>query len=369
MHEEPASPTSEPPWRQALLVIGATFIATRLVLVIVALIVESTLPLGNPRPSFSSSPVLASLTGTDAVYLLGIAADGYHASPIHDAYRDWAFFPLYPIVARLVSTLTFGNISLAGVLVANGALLAAAWLLYRIGEPRFGHRSALLAVVYLLIAPGAVAFGMAYSDSLFLLLALLAFGAAERGRWGLMGIAYGLATLTRLPGLLLAIPLLLIVLRAEGRSWRAALPLLLGPLALGGFTVYLWERFGVWFAYLQAQGAWNNPATAVAGGGLPTGAEPLAAILIGTLLFYTFLLVYARPDRLDLPSVAFMIVSLLTVVGSLRLLSVARYLAVVWPFSWLLAGRGGWVPVLWPAVSGTLFALHAVLNFTQALAP
>lgn len=362
-------PRAERPLRQAILVIGATFLATRLVMVMVALIVEFTLPLANARPSFSSSPVLASLTGSDSVFLLGIARDGYHATPIHDQYLDWAFFPLYPVVVRIASVLTLGNIELAGVLVSNIAAVAAAWLFYRLGVPRFGHRRALLAVVYLMIAPGAVAFGMAYTDSLFLLLGIGAFMAAERGRWGWMGVLYALATLTRLPGVFLGIPLVLIVARSERRSWGSEIPLLLGPLALGAFTVYLWRTFGVWFAYLNAQVAWNNPAGTVPGGGVTPGTEPLVALLIGTLLFYVFLLVYARPDRLDVPSLALMVVSLLTVIGSLRLLSVSRYLAVVWPFSWLIAGRGEWVAVVWPAVSGALFVIFTFLNFTQALAP
>ena len=360
---------AERPARRALLVIGATFVASRLLLVLIALIVEFALPLGYPRPSYSSSPVLASLTGSDSVFLLGIAANGYHALPIHANYLDWVFFPLYPMIVRVGSLLTFGDVAIAGVLVSNLALLGSSWLLYRLGEPRLGPDRALLSVVYLMIAPGAVAFGMAYTDSLFLLLALVAVTAAEQGRWGLMGLAYALATLTRLPGVLLAVPLLLIIVGSGHRSWRSIAPLILGPVALGAFTIYLWQRFGVWFAYLQAQASWNNPVATVAGGGLPSGTEPLVALLIGTLLFYVFLLVFARPDRLDTPSIGYIIVSLLTVFGSLRLLSVGRYLAVVWPFSWLVAGRGEAMRIVWPVVSGALFSLYALLHFTQVLAP
>ena len=47
---------------------------------------------------------------------------------------------------------------------------------------------------------GAVAFGMAYTDSLFLLLAAGAFLAGEQRRWWLMALLYGLASLTRLQG-------------------------------------------------------------------------------------------------------------------------------------------------------------------------
>ena len=369
MRDEHVGGLAARPWRQALLVIGATFIASRILLVLIALVVEFALPLGYARPSYSLSPVLASLTGSDSVYLLGIAANGYHALPISQNYLDWAFFPFYPIVVRIVSFVTFGDLAWAGILVANLATLSGAWLVYRLGETRLGHFRAMLAVVYLLIAPGAVAFGMAYTDSLFLFLAVASVYAAEQGRWGLMGVGYALATLTRLPGIFLIIPLLLIVLASDRRSIRAGLPLVLGPAALGGFTVYLWMQFGVWFAYLQAQASWSNPANTVAGGGLPAGVEPLVALLIATLLFYVFLLVYMRPDRLDIPSISYVLVSLLTVFGSLRLLSVGRYLAVVWPFSWLIAGRARYVSILWPVISGAFFCLYALLHFTQILAP
>jgi hypothetical protein len=50
--------------------------------------------------------------------------------------------------------------------------------------------------------------------------------------------------------------------------------------------------------------------------------------------------------------------------------SFARYMAVVWPFSWLLANRRGPVfEVVGLAGFAGLFVIYAVLNFTQALAP
>jgi hypothetical protein len=353
--------------RQALFVLGATFLLTRLVLGLVAILVEVSVPLAAGGPTYSSDPILASLTGSDSVFLLGIAAEGYHSEPIHDGYQDWAFFPLYPLVVRLLSFATLGRLDIAGVLVANGATALGAWLLYRMGERRLGHQRALLAAVYLLIAPGAVAFGMAYTDSLFLVLALASFMAAERRRWGWMGFLYALATLTRLPGVFLGIPLAIIWWRS-GPAWWSAWSLALGPLALAGFTVHLRLVVGEWFAFLRAQSAWNNPVGAAASGSAP-GTEPLLVLLVAVIAIYLFLLVYIRTDRLDGPSTALVIVSLATVAGAFRILSVARYLAVVWPFTWLVAGRGPWTAVVWPAVSSALFTVFAFLNFAQVLAP
>ncbi|MBI3764602.1 MAG: glycosyltransferase family 39 protein [Chloroflexi bacterium] len=369
MQPEVLLPETDRPRRQALIVILATFLASRTLLILIAALVEFSLPTANLRSTFSATPILASFTGSDSVFLLGIASGGYHAEPIHDLYLDWAFFPLFPIVTRLASLVVTGNIALAGVLVSNAAALGAAWLMYRLGEPKFGHTTALLAVVYLLIAPGAVAFGMAYTDSLFLLLALCAFLAARERRWWLMSLAYGLAAITRLPGILLGVPLLVIVWQTRDRNIRSLLPLVSGPIALAGFTIYLWLKFGVWLAYLRAQVAWTDQTKTVVGGGLPSGAEPLVAILIAILLVYVFLLVYVRRDRMDVPSIAVMVVAILTVLVSGRLLSVGRYLAVAWPFSWVLASRTRWVQILVAAASGAVFSLLAILNFTQALAP
>ena len=43
---------------------------------------------------------MTGLTGYDSVYYLGIASEGYHLAPITQSYRDWAFFPAYPLLVR-----------------------------------------------------------------------------------------------------------------------------------------------------------------------------------------------------------------------------------------------------------------------------
>src|SRR6185369_7765221 len=93
-------------WRPALATIAALFLISRGALVLVALLLENSIPLSYHGPTFSTEPLLRSLTGSDSVYLLGIAADGYHAAPVQAAFRDWVFFPLYPLVTRAASVLT-----------------------------------------------------------------------------------------------------------------------------------------------------------------------------------------------------------------------------------------------------------------------
>ena len=94
-------------WREALATIAAVFVATRIVIVALAICVEFVLPATQPaiegRETASSRPVITSLTTWDAVYYLGIARDGYHTEPIRDQFHDWVFFPAYPAVVRVAS--------------------------------------------------------------------------------------------------------------------------------------------------------------------------------------------------------------------------------------------------------------------------
>jgi hypothetical protein len=368
-------------WREALGAITALFVVTRGALVLIATFLERNIPLGYHGATYSSAPVLSSLTGSDSVFLLGIAAQGYHAEPISKGFLDWAFFPLYPIVVRLVSYLTFGDVAVAGVIVSNVAFVAALVVLYRLAVPHLGHDVAVRSLAFVALAPGAVAFAMAYTDSLFLLLAAGAFLAAEQRRWWLMAVLYGLATLTRPQGILLGLPLLILILQATG-GWRdrnawlnpRILWLGAGPAAFAAFAAYLGVTFGNPLGMFTAQQAWTDIGQSGTG---PSAAIPvlsrfdlLVLLAVAVLVFYACLLLFRRKDRLPPAYAVLAIIAILTPVLSLRLNSSARFMATVWPFAWILCNRrSAWFELVGLAGAGALFAIYGVLNFTQALAP
>jgi hypothetical protein len=366
-------------WREALVAIAALFLVSRGALVLVATFLEADIPLAYHGPAFSSGFLMSSFTGVDSVYLLGIAADGYHAQPVHEAFRDWAYFPLYPLVTRAFSILTLGNIAVAGLLVANLAFVAALAVTYRLSLTYLDHDRAVRALAFLTFAPGAVAFAMAYSDSLYLLLAAGAFLALEVRRWWLMALLYGLATLTRLPGLLLGIPLAFAIAEASGgwrsvAAWRTPrmLWLLAGPIGFVLFAAYLGLAFGDPRGMFTAQQAWSNIGRPETGNTTPVvdRLDPLVLLLVGVLVLYLFLFVFRRKDRLPASATVLAIVTVVTALASGRLQSIGRYLAVAWPFAWILANRrAAWFELTGLAAFAALFVVHAMLHFTQALAP
>ena len=368
-------------WREAGVAIAALFLASRGAVVLVALFLEGSIPLGYHGTTYASAPILASLTGSDSVYLLGIAADGYHAEPVRQFFRDWAFFPLYPLVTRVVSVVTFGDLALAGVLVANVAFVAALAVVYALTVRQLEHDRAIRSLAFLTLAPGAVAFAMAYSDSLFLLLSAGAFLAAEQRRWWIMAALYALATLTRLQGVLLGIPLAILVVEAGGAgSWRRPAAwrtrrlgwLVAGPFAFGTFAAYLGAAFGDPLGMFTAQQAWSQIGQEPTGPVTPVldRLDPIVLLLVAVLCLHLFLFVFRRGDRTPAGYTALALVSVVTALASGRLQSIARYLAVAWPFSWWLGNRrAAWFELAGLAAFGALFVIQAVLHFTQALAP
>lgn len=362
-----------PDWRAALPAILAVFVVSRVLLVLVVMLVEATIPLGYERPTYSTLPIIGGLTGHDAIYFLGIAAEGYHLEPVAGPYHDWVFFPLFPLLTRAAAVLTLGDVAVAGVLVANAALLVSLVLVYLIARPHSGHETAMLTVVLVAFAPGAVAFGMAYSDSLLLATAAGAMLAASGRRYVLMGMLFAAATLARPPGILIGLPLLAALVAADGRRPRVGwLMLGAGPLALGAFAAYQGLTLGDPLAFVRGQPAWNIPPAAgpdASGDGFGSVA-PLVLILVTTLLAYTAMLPRLVRGSIPAAHVLVAIVAFASVFVSGRLQSDARYLALGWPFAWLLASS---LPpsrrAMVVAALGGVYVLMAFLHITQALAP
>ncbi len=353
-------------WSSAPLTILATWAGSRLLVIVVAAVTESFVT-RNPRlTGGSGGPVLTSLTSWDGWWYLGIARSGYHAAPISGQYHDYAFFPLYPALVRLLSLATPAFDGLIAVLLSNVLFLVALWLLYWLTAEVLDEERALWSCVLLAVFPFSWVFSMAYGESLFLALSLGSLLAAERGRAGWAAILASLAGLTRLPGVLLVVPLALILWRRV-RDRRALAWLALVPLGAALFGVYVAGLTGSAAAIGIAQDAWGRTgagAAAAAGQSLGANLDPMLVTFLVTLLAYVFLLVYLRPDRIPLAYALIPILTLLTVLASGNLQSIGRLGMVAFPFAWILAGRRSrWFRIAWPAVSLVLLAALSVEIF------
>lgn len=222
----------------------------------------------------------------DGLGYLSIAQHGY-------SVRTSIFFPLYPALMAGVGR-AVGSEVVAGALISSVAFLVGLWLLHRLTELELGRRAADVAVLLLAFAPVSLFFTAVYTESLFLALSVGAIYAARRGRPGLAAVLAALATVTRVTGILLVIPIAMWELRRDRRFRPGLLWLLLPVLALAGFLAYMQEQGFGWLAPFHNQHAhrFGGPlATVVAAvraaghgvSGLLAGQRPLAPSLGGAL--------------------------------------------------------------------------------------
>ena len=173
----------------------------------------------------------------DATWYVAIAADGYHAAPLHlnplGGQHDYAFFPLWPLVIHVVSFLPISPSILAAIL--SPVLFCVAAVLIAVAlEPAFGRAAAIDAVLLLAFSPAAFTFSMGYSEALFLVLAAAAFISTSPGH---RAVAVGLAVVARIAGAPLIAVDGLRWLISRGRDLGALAVAIVGSLAFAAWWV------------------------------------------------------------------------------------------------------------------------------------
>ena len=274
-----------PDLADALLAFGLTrpaVLAVGFVAVVTFGVLPSTEQPAHPRHALRDLPARF-----DANWYAGIALDGYHWQHSFERQQNIAFFPAYPMLMRVVGTLTgafderlprtrrIARLTWAGLLVALVAFVFAAWYLAALARELLGPDRVRSAVILLAGYPFAVFFSAAYTESLFLLAALGAWYHARHGQYGRAG-AWGLLLgLTRPNGFFLTLPLGLIALgMRDGPPHRSAagrIPGFAPGVSRGGvaaasmpavgmllFTVWLHQYSGVWFAWARVHAAWGR---------------------------------------------------------------------------------------------------------------
>jgi hypothetical protein len=206
-----------------------------------------------------AEPLLSPLARWDAAWYLRIAESGYGGSDVRAA-----FFPLYPLLVRAVAApfgASPGALLVAAYVVSLAAFLGALVLLHRLVSLELGRPLAQPALLLLAVFPAAVFFGAPYSESLFLLLAVGAFYAARTGRWAWAGAAAAAAAGTRSAGVLLLLPVAMLWWSARPRQPANAAWLLLAPLGLAAYALFLGLAEGDAWRFLDVQDAWSRELT------------------------------------------------------------------------------------------------------------
>ncbi len=183
----------------------------------------------------------------DANFYLSIAEHGYSGDPFKAA-----FFPLFPLLIRFASYLTGGNYPVAGLIVSIACGAASAIGVWALASRICDRPVADRAVALYCLFPGAMTFGMLYSEPLSVAIAAAALLAIVDRRWLLAGIIGAVGTAERPTLIVLAVVSGVAALQAiwTRREWRALLAPALTPLGILAYFGYLGRRYhdyAYWF--------------------------------------------------------------------------------------------------------------------------
>ncbi|MFJ6798345.1 hypothetical protein [Streptomyces sp. NPDC091268] len=288
----------------------------------------------------------------DSVWYLAIADRGYGRTQMWPdpltgtgtVQSDYAFFPLYPTLIRIVSHVMPGGLVPAGLFVAWVCAAVAVLGVYKIGERLVGPRAGLLLVGLWAALPHSVVLTLAYTEPLLAALAAWALYALLRGHWmSAAGLAV-LAGLTRPTGLAVAAAVSAMALHALlSRRSRAPAVWVAGLLAPTGWAAYLLavgvrvgDPLGGYFTVQRRWGSrfdFGEDALRSAELVLTGGRVPLAAaVTVGVLAAAGLLALLLVLDRAPLPLLAYTgILMLMTYGGAGFFESKPRFLLPAFP--------------------------------------
>lgn len=304
----------------------------------------------------------------DANWYSAIALHGYG-----QISGDVHFPPLYPLLIRLLLPVT-GHPLLTGLLLSHLAVIGMLAALYDFVDRRFaGQRIAARTLIYLMAFPASFFFYSAYTESLFIWLALLFLNAVHDKKWHRAGLWTFCAILVRLQGVALLLPLAIELYRARKTiSWRDLIFAVLLPGAAVALYLFIrWisgdpsvvplfeARWNVRLAF-----PWENYWYALTT--LFSGRAGLMDVLnlLTTILFVLLIILgWRRFDlSLNLYLVASLVVLTSRVVDTQPLCSMVRYVLTLFPVFILLAAYGQSNPRVHRLVIYTGFALSLFLS-------
>ncbi len=209
---------------------------------------------------------MSNLCRWDCKWYGSVLQPGYFKVPLESGAANWPFNPLFPLTAYPLHN--WLRLSLDGslVLAAKLELLLAIYAFLLM----FGNE--LQTTADLFKAGSLVAFNpyiiyahAGYAEPLYFALIAFGFYFANARRWLLAGVVGGMASATRVVGVLFGASYLVSWLRVEGwrAPWRkldmnAILGLLLCPLGTALFMLYLYRYMGDALALQHGHVAWGR---------------------------------------------------------------------------------------------------------------
>jgi hypothetical protein len=353
-----------------------------------------SISLSGMTPDFVGEPTAARFTQEreplwlyvwarwDGQWYLNIAYSGYGAIPY-----DASFFPMYPMLAAGVRTLTMLPVAAAGLIVSYVSLALGLVYFYKLARLDFDHGTDVRAIMTLLLYPTAFYLLAMYTESLVLFLTCAALYYARVGRWWMVAPIALMAGLSKIMAVALVAALLFEALFGEANSpqdsagvngkqnrWRALLrprvllsrltpakltALLAAPAGLLGYMAFLGWRYDDPLSFVHAlplrfargtnsflEQSWREISSWFAfGEGAPAGDWAKLGDFAALALLVVMMVYVLRKIRLSYGVMALTFLALLVQSGDVT--SLNRYILTIPPVFIGIAAIMTRRPLLW----------------------
>lgn len=210
----------------------------------------------------------------DAGYYWSIIEKGYGWLPnFENLQGQWAFFPLYPMVCRVVYKMFHLTAGAVGMLVSSICILIAMYFSVKYMRLTRKDNDSDLPIILFLLGPYAFYFQSCYTEAMYMMFIILFFYCLKKNWLFRAAVAAALASATRLTGVLLVFPFILhlyycqyekISLKKIGtfivtvfRSPKMLLFILICPSGTFSYMYYLYQKIGDVWAFSNVQIGWR----------------------------------------------------------------------------------------------------------------
>lgn len=277
----------------------------------------------------------------DGPHYLYLAQYGYTNQG--DPANFIVFFPLYPLLVRLI-TFNFDYVNLTGMIVSNVASLVAVVYLFKLVKLDYTDSIAKKAVLFLCVFPTAYFMSAPFTEGVFIALVIASLYYARQANWAAAGVLGCLSALTRIGGLVLLPALLVEYLHQRGWKPKFDSKVLFLLLPAVGFLIYLGINYvvmGDFFSFMTIQrehfyetlnpisgliGAINWPSHSVYSDSITIGYAQVIFAAFGLFMMLAALKLKLRPSYQ-----VYMLFTWMVTVSTSFWISVPRYVLAMFP--------------------------------------
>ncbi len=216
---------------------------------------------------FTQNPSLSAACKWDCGWYTSIIDHGYYEKDEFNSKGEanWAFFPAFPIVANFTKSLFNLSTEYASVITSKFFLFASIISFIFLVERDIGKGKKLLAGMVITFNPYIIYAHVGYTETLYFFLSSIAFMALSRSHWIMTGLAASVLSATKVVGVIF---ILSYSLKASLKikhlknslelTLECVLGLLLIPLGLATYMLYLYFHTGDALAFSHIQAAWSR---------------------------------------------------------------------------------------------------------------